>query len=279
MIDELKKFARKLPTHFLKSVHLDEVSLVDNPANQETHVTIYKRETPVNSTIWKEDTEEDEDEEKTEKMGDHKDKDEEEEKEVEKIRQYLRKMKEEDKDDDDEDEKKEVSKRRMRRRLRKSYVPAMSYDTPTAEFSPEMQNVMKRMAATVDSQADQLAEMREDQRRTDVLHKSQALASLPAPLERTAELVDEMSKSLTEREFGRWYDYMQKLAKSIEILPLAGELGSSMPNQTGAAAELEKLAMQQVSKSAGMTKEQAITKILEEQPHLYEQILMEERNG
>lgn len=261
---DLKKWAGKVPTHFLKAVKLDEVSLVDTPANQETNVTIYKREHPV--------TEDLEERELTKRL----------------MRQLLSKMEEDDeekhkskvkakekeveKEDDDDDDDEEVEKRWRRRRMRKRYIPQASYSR-SQQIDPEVQGVMKRMASQIDRQDRELSSMRDERTSEDVLRKCAALGALPAPPRATEAIVAKMADALTEREFGEWFDYMERVAKSVEALPI-GELGFATPYESAALDEIESLVNREVSKS-DVSREQAYERVLKNNPHLYEQTLVE----
>ena len=108
------------------------------------------------------------------------------------------------------------------------------------------------------------------------IEKAESFSNLPIK----ASEIGPVFKTLAEKapkEFEKIDSLLKAVDEALGQSKLYKEIGSNHQGPSNAWAKVEQLAMQIVRKDSGLTKEQAITKVLEENPALYSEYLAEKR--
>lgn len=140
------------------------------------------------------------------------------------------------------------------------------------EQNTKVQDALKK-AETLE---EALRKERDERRSREFIEKAKGYDRLPVKPEELAELLKSLADKAPEQ-----FEQIEKLFSTVnEQIAESGlfdEIGSSGSNSTGggAWAKIEAAAMGEVQKNAGITKADAVAKVLKEHPDLYNEYLTE----
>ena len=262
--------ARRPKKKQLFNIRLDELSLVDDPGNQEAKVTLFKRADGAQS------------EEAT--MAD-----------ITAVTELTKKLeaalaKMEDQTNSTADlQKKLDALQKENDDLTKAAKESQGKkpndkmgdedDDMMKGLAPEARALVEKALSKAEESEKKLAKMEDDRLEQAFISKAAKLDHLPADAETLGPILKRMSmKQIGDEDFDQIHKLLSgvnEVLKSSEIFKSIGHGGAMI--KSGAEAELDTKAAELMKSDSSLTREQAATKAMEQHPELYAKYLRESR--